>query len=335
MQLMIDTLQETPAALRLAAKFFSDHAALREAMEREANVPAGTPPAPQAPDMSPPPPPPPPPNNVVPLVPPPPPPAPSNVVPLTTPLAPPAPLATATTTLPTLTPDEHDSAGMPWDARIHQKTKSKKKDGTWKLQKGINQALVITVTQELSAQGRMGVIPLPPTAPSVEQPNPMSLFGRTPLPVGASAPVPLPPPPPGASFGQQGQSLTYADVAQRIQTQADPYLTKIAQDIEAAQAQGTQVPPPPPSVSLHGAAVPVPPAPNVGVSDAPVLPVVSAFRALVSKITEARLAGKISPDQVNGAVAQAGAPSLQMLSSMSHLVPVVDAHIDAAIALAG
>lgn len=359
MQLMIDTAQETPEALRLASKFLADHAALREAMEQTDNtrvlntlaeveqffsdsVPAGTS-QPQVP----------------------PPPAPSNVSPLfprasvpvaapptDAPIVPPAPVATPTVpTVPTVpfappvdstnrsaqpatmttgvtstTPDELDSAGVPWDARIHQKTKGRKKDLTWKLQKGIDPALVSSVMQELQAQGRVRSATIPvPTAPSVEQPNPTAVFGRTPLPVGAIAPVPLPPAAP------YGQTYDYQGHAQQGQTQENGQ----------AQSQGQNlapVPPPPPSVTVPaGPTVPVPPAPNVGLPNtgqSNVLPMVSEFRALVSKITEARHAGKLTAEQVNAAVAKAGVTSLQMLSSMAHLVSVVDAYIDADIAMA-
>lgn len=327
-QLMIDIAQETPEGLRLAAKFLSDHAALREAMERSdqplalntAPVPAGTslPPVPPPPS-----------SNVIPLVPP----APGGATPIA-PAAPPAPSALpvvstlsvvvspATTTPGALKTDAYDDTGMPHDLRIHQKGMSKKKDGSWKVQKGLDPALVIAVTQELQVAGRMRA----PTNTSAQQPNPATLFGQTPLPAGASAPVALPPgpqnaqiPPPPPPFQNQGAQ------GGQESNQTQGY-------------QGTQVVPPPPPVSLPGgSAVPVPPPPGVGVPNAGqsnVVPIVSEFRALMDKLTKARTAGKLSADQINSAVQQAGAPSLQMLSSMSHLVPTVDALIDALLIMA-
>lgn len=108
----------------------------------------------------------------------------------------------ATVTPPSLTgatapgaPAEYDSAGVPFDARIHQKKRSKKADGSWKLQKGIDPALVQSVVSELSASGRMqplGALPVP----SANVPSPPPVFGLSPLPSGAEAPPPPAPPAP-------------------------------------------------------------------------------------------------------------------------------------------
>lgn len=91
-----------------------------------------------------------------------------------------------------------DSSGMQYDARIHQKTGNKKKDGTWKLIKGIDAALVSSVTAELAARkGASAPVSLPSTVPVPPVPN-----VPAPPPVhipAAPAPVPVPPPPaPGA-----------------------------------------------------------------------------------------------------------------------------------------
>lgn len=139
------------------------------------------PPPPPAPEVSnvvnfpvPPPPPPPPVNTAVP--PPPPPPVPTVAD---------APSAVVSATEATA---EYDSAGMAWDARIHQKGKNKKADGTWKLQKGINEkqpGLVEAVVKELAAR-KNATVSLPATS-SVPVPPPP--------PPTAVAPVPVPPPP--------------------------------------------------------------------------------------------------------------------------------------------
>lgn len=323
MQLMIDIAAESAASLRLAAQLLLDHAAILDGgvPAQNASVPAGTipiaplvPPSPPAP------------SNVLPFPPPPPPVAPAVVNPAlsmgngsTVPIAPPVPIATpnaatsapvvpappAPTTAPnTASPAttttgviERDKAGMPWDARIHQKLKSKKKDGTWKLQKGIDPAIVTGVMQDLQARGLL-----------------------TPAPVGAVAPVALPPvpPPPGIANG------------------AAP-----GQETAQAQAyQAGQLPPPAPgqetsSVTLPP--VPVPTAPVLGVPDAPNAGMVQGldpFRALVQKFTNARVQGKLTQDQVNGIITQAGAPSLQALKAMAHLIPVADAMLDGELAMA-
>jgi hypothetical protein len=63
-----------------------------------------------------------------------------------------------------------------------------------------------------------------------------------------------------------------------------------------------------------------------------VVQAVTDFRGLVAKITQLRNANRLTADQVNNAVAQTGAPNLQALAAMGHLVPAVDSLIDAIIA---
>lgn len=343
MQLMIDIAIESAASLRLAAQLLLDHAAI---LDGQPNVPAGTipaaPPAPPAPPA---------PSNVVPFPPPPPavvpqapatsipnasttaahapPMAPVAALPATSVPVPPAPAATAAAVPPapiTGGPVERDAAGMPWDARIHQKGKSKKKDHTWKLQKGIDPAIVAGVMQDLQARGLLA-----PTAPS----------GSTPAPAGAAAPVSLPAS--GAGIHAPGAYATSI-------APPPPYPPGVANAHEtgnaireAAQAQSNyqagQLPaPPPPPVNLQpAAAVPVPPGAAVGMpnaADTGMVQEVDPFRALVAKFTNARAKGILTADQVNNLITQAGAPSLQALKAMAHLVPVADALLDAALVMA-
>lgn len=293
---MIDIAAETPAALRLAAQFFIDHAALKEALEGGASVPTGTTPAapaapfvsagataaavvaptvaaaaPTAPSAPAAPPPPPPPSNVLPFVPPTPTNAPAAATPGTSAAPSPSTAATASPGASGAPPatDEYDDHGVPYDARIHQKGKSKKKDGSWKLQKGIADAIVTAVMQELAPRIRKPTAPSAPPAPPADAPP--AGFGTTPLPVGASAaPVSLPPVPP-------------------IPGQAP-------------------VAPPPPQET--------------------VAPDADPFRALVSKISQARGTNKISAEEVAQCCAQAGAPNVQTLKAMPHLIPVVESFID-------
>ena len=59
---------------------------------------------------------------------------------------------------------ELDVNGLPWDARIHSRTKSKNANGTWKLQRGVDLKKVDEISQTLKA-----TIDLPPvdtTAPA-------------------------------------------------------------------------------------------------------------------------------------------------------------------------
>lgn len=168
---------------------------------------------PQAPPPPPPPPttfqtsnvpPPPPVNTAVPPPPPPPPPPPAQTT-----MAPPPPPpgftgmqhapTVATSSVPA-TPNtpapngaaEFDKAGMPWDARIHQKGKSLSKQGTWKLQKGIHEkspGLVEAVVKELASRV------VAPTTAMVPPPPPVSL-----PPTSSSMSVPPPPPPPAVGM---------------------------------------------------------------------------------------------------------------------------------------
>jgi hypothetical protein len=100
---------------------------------------------------------------------------------------------------------EYDSAGMQYDARIHQKAKGKKKDGTWKLIKGVDSAVVQAVTAELAAKkANTTQVPLPPNGntvpvPPVPPPPPASNVPAPPAGTGAS--VPVPPPPPAGAVG--------------------------------------------------------------------------------------------------------------------------------------
>lgn len=340
MQLMIDILVETPATLRLAAQFLFDHATVVE-NSKPANVPAGTltPPAPPVPPV---------PSNVLPFVPPPPVGAPvaaslapSTASNLTAPTVPPVPTATSAASTsapvppvppaPSMTPPnvshattttgviERDSAGMPWDERIHQKKKGKKKDLTWKLQKGIDPAIVSGVIADLQARGLMG----------------------TPATVGASAPVSLP----GAGSSAHAPGAHGTGAAALVPPPPPGFTTEQAEALAAQaayKATGAQVPPPPPFSQEGGqaqamnfqSAVPVPPAPGMGMPDATnggVVSDVDPYRALVAKFTKARAEGKITAEQVNSIVLQAGAPSLQTLKAMPHLIGAVDAYLDGAI----
>jgi hypothetical protein len=134
-------------------------------------------------------------SNVLPFPvppPPPPPPPPTADTAATTIPAPPALSAGAATTVASVDgPSGVDSAGMTYDKRIHQKTGNKKKDGTWKLIKGIDPAVVAAVTAELAASkgasapvslpAGQGSVPVPPIPPAVST---------------AATGVPTPPAPP-------------------------------------------------------------------------------------------------------------------------------------------
>lgn len=87
-------------------------------------------------------------------------PTPSGIVPPPVPPVPvPPPVPTALAATPPAPPAaapsaaalgvEVDSAGLPWDARIHAETKTKIKDGTWRQKRGTDPALLAAVEAEL------------------------------------------------------------------------------------------------------------------------------------------------------------------------------------------
>ena len=155
----------------------------------------------------------------------------------TPPPPPPVTTAGATTTPPTTATTaaaapgvvsvEVDSAGMPWDERIHQKGKSKKKDNTWKLKKGIDMALVQSVTAELAARRAAapaptaGSLPVAPpaagsnTVPVPPVPNVAPVVG-VPAPNGVAGVVPVPPAPAVGSVGASDSLTPYRKLIDKI-----------------------------------------------------------------------------------------------------------------------
>jgi len=78
-----------------------------------------------------------------------------------------------------------DAEGIPWDARIHSGAKSKIKDGTWRLKKGAEPALVESVKAELKAAAAT-----PPAEPPPDAGAQPDLGGiPEPPPIGATPPA--------------------------------------------------------------------------------------------------------------------------------------------------
>lgn len=87
-------------------------------------------------------------------------------------------------------PPAFDSAGLPWDERIHSSSRETRNDGTWRQRRGVDPALVANVTAELIARRNAGgqapaAAALPPSPPAPPA-APVE-------PVAAASPVPLPP----------------------------------------------------------------------------------------------------------------------------------------------
>lgn len=118
-----------------------------------------------------------------------------------------------------------DSAGLPWDARIHASTKSKSEDGTWRKRRGVKDDVAASVNAELT---QTMALPITPVAASVPPP-PFAINAVPPVsPVIASIlPVALPngvapivcPSSDGATFPKLMQKVTGAFSAGQI-TQA-------------------------------------------------------------------------------------------------------------------
>lgn len=122
---------------------------------------------------------------------------------------------TAPLTAPVSAPEvpsgtELDTAGVRWDARIHSSAKGVKKDGTWKLARNVDPALVTMVLHEITPKPHVagGMAPVGTANVSVVQPVTVPVPVPTPVAIVPSAapdtsapvpPVPVPvPPAPGA-----------------------------------------------------------------------------------------------------------------------------------------
>lgn len=107
--------------------------------------------------------------------------------PIATPPAPPAAPTVVTSSAPALVVD---SAGMPWDERIHAGTKQKIANGTWRKKKGVDQALVDQVEAELRGFAALAAPAPAPVAPPAPAPA---------APAPAAPPAPVAPAPSGLS----------------------------------------------------------------------------------------------------------------------------------------
>lgn len=79
---------------------------------------------------------------------------------------------------------ELDTKGLPWDERIHAGSKAKVKDGSWRMKKELDPALVTAVEAELRA--RLGNA-APVAAPTATTPAPVMTAGAS-LPITSALP---------------------------------------------------------------------------------------------------------------------------------------------------
>lgn len=102
---------------------------------------------------------------------------------------------------------ERDTAGIPWDERIHASTKGTNKDGTWSRRRNTPDELFNSVMTQLKAAQGAGLIPPPPSsAPATTAGVPLP----PPVAPAVSSTAPAVPAHPGGS--------TFVDVMQRVTT---------------------------------------------------------------------------------------------------------------------
>jgi hypothetical protein len=114
-----------------------------------------------------------------------------------------------------------DSAGTPWDERIHASTRTKVSDGTWKKRKGITPALYRTVMDQLMGTPQEAPATVATPAPQPQEapvPTPAPVQPPTPTPAPAPTPVPTPVPAPAADIQSRIQAWIggAVDVPERL-----------------------------------------------------------------------------------------------------------------------
>lgn len=95
-------------------------------------------------------------------------------------------------------PAVFDSAGIPWDARIHSSNKQTKEDGTWRKRKNLAPGVFDKVMAELRANtagSAPSAPPAPPVAPADIQAGVNAVTASTPAPFVPNPNVTIPPAP--------------------------------------------------------------------------------------------------------------------------------------------
>lgn len=180
-QIIVDTATESPASLSLISRLLQDYAIAKAKEERAAEteyptVAAHTHPVPTLEED--------PAKLFAKPTPAPAPIAPAVIVPLASATAAPAADTAGVTAKPVepaaavagetarnpATSTDLDKAGVPWDSRIHSSAKGQKKDGTWKLARNVDPALVTMVLQEITPKPHVVNGAVVPVAPPVTVP---------------------------------------------------------------------------------------------------------------------------------------------------------------------
>jgi hypothetical protein len=191
-------------------------------------------------------------------------------------------------------PPQLDKDGLPWNQLIHSSTKALNNDGTWRVKRGVDKALVTKVTAELK---QLMAIPQNGDTKTL------------PLPLTAAQAVPVLPQIPNVP--------TF------------PVVPPVIAAPPAAPSAAGSVPPPPVPTIAAPVVVPVPPqitaqSPVV----APVLPTKpSTVGELIVAITAKIAAGTLNQVMVNAACTKFGIPAIPLLGARPDLIPHVVAEL--------
>lgn len=119
---------------------------------------------------------------------------------------------------------EFDSAGIPWDERIHASTKATNKDGSWRNKKGVDKELVKQVTDELRAQHSA-------TSHATVPPAPQQQGTHVPAPAAQQQGTQVPAPP---AAQQQGTQVPPPPAAQQPITTFPEFMKAVVDYMRAS-----------------------------------------------------------------------------------------------------
>jgi len=135
-------------------------------------------------------------------------------------------------------PPATDSAGMPWDERIHAPSKGTIKDGTWRAKKGVSDELKAQVTAELSATTAP---PMPTAQPTPQATTAPPMPTAQPTPQATTAPpMPTAQPTPQATTAPQSEFQSFMEKMQPIMQSGAvdaAYLSGLTSEIAGAFGQ--------------------------------------------------------------------------------------------------
>lgn len=108
-----------------------------------------------------------------------------------------------------------DGRGLPWDVRIHSSAKARNADGSWRVKRNVDAALVPVVEAELqrlmaiAAPASPAAAPQPPAAPPMPPAAPVAPPMPPATPATPIPPVPAPPPAPAGQPNTFAELMTY------------------------------------------------------------------------------------------------------------------------------